>query len=79
MTSKDVRVFWTATPFLPFVIRLIDGRSFVVRHPECIWGTESIRAVYLVDDAGVQHTINTAIIGTIEYQRSPATPVENQR
>lgn len=73
MTSEDVRKFWIARPFRPFTLRLIDGRSFVIRHPDFIWSIPpSLRVVSLVDDLENTHVINTTIIVSIElFQPSP--------
>lgn len=75
MTSEDIRKFWLAQPFRPFIIRLIDERSFVVRHPDFIWSTPpSRRTVTLVDEFDDEHTVNTTVIVSIEYDKPARQP-----
>ena len=35
-TRELVRLMQTTRPFRPFLVKLADGRSFVVRHPELV-------------------------------------------
>lgn len=36
MAVKQLRSAISATPFRPFTLRMVDGRSFPVRHPDFI-------------------------------------------
>ena len=37
MTNEHLRSTLRASPFLPFTIRMADGRTFHVRHPDFVW------------------------------------------
>ncbi len=67
MTSEDVRRFCKAEPFEPFVIRLIDGRTFTIKHRDFVWTNEkSLRSVTVSDENGVWCAINTTLVVSIE-------------
>jgi hypothetical protein len=54
MTIDQLRSFRNATPFRPFEIRLADGRSLVVDHPECLAVTSTGRTIGVaVDDVEI--------------------------
>jgi len=36
MTSQQLKATLRQTPFRPFTIRMVDGRSFQVPHPEWV-------------------------------------------
>lgn len=69
MTLDEIRTFAKATPFKPFEVVLVDGRTFEVRHPDFIFippgrGTW----VYIVPPKGsaAEH-INTVVISSIRH------------
>ncbi len=37
MTTEHLRSVLRASPFLPFIIRMADGRTFHVPHPDFVW------------------------------------------
>ena len=47
MTVEDIRTALRQTPFIPFAIRLADGRALPVKHPEFIIATR--RNLIVVD------------------------------
>jgi len=47
MTVERVRAFHRATPFKPFTIRVADGRSFRVPHPELLSISPSGRTIHV--------------------------------
>jgi len=47
MTVEDIRTALRQTPFVPFSIRLADGRALSVKHPEFIIATR--RNLIVVD------------------------------
>lgn len=47
MTVDDIRTALRQTPFVPFSIRLADGRALPVKHPELIIATR--RNLIVVD------------------------------
>ena len=78
MTSEDVRRFCKAQPFVPFVIRLIDGRTFTIPHRDFVWTLDkSLRAVGVSLKEGEEMAINTTLILSIEWVTPNPQPVEN--
>ncbi len=37
MNKRDILKLLTAEPFVPFRIRLADGKTYDIRHPELLW------------------------------------------
>lgn len=74
MTIEQLRAAHRAVPFQPFTIRMADGRSFHVRHPELLMMSPTGRTagVYLPD--GVAHIIDLLLMTELEIAPSPATP-----
>jgi hypothetical protein len=66
----------TAQPFRPFLVKLTDGRSFTVRHPELISCSVNGRELVLYDDEGM-HLIEMFLV--IEMVSLPVTdaPTKN--
>jgi hypothetical protein len=47
MTTEHLRNTLHATPFLPFTIRMADGRIFFVSHPDFVWISPSSRIAFI--------------------------------
>jgi hypothetical protein len=62
-------------PFRPFILRLADGRSYTVSHPEFVMIAPSgMELVFVGDDEGI-HMIYVPLIVEIEFPSSqPAQP-----
>jgi hypothetical protein len=70
-TANQVREAIKAQPFRPFLVRLVDGRSYQVPHPDFAMLSPVGRELLFVgDDAGI-HQINVLLIVEVE---TPATP-----
>jgi hypothetical protein len=67
MTNQELRRFQTHEPFEPFEIILVDGRTFVVKHPEFILVPPKNTWVYVTDDDGNTEHINTAVISSVRH------------
>ena len=51
-TREQVRQMQTAQPFRPFLVKLADGRSFLVRHPELVSCSLNGREMFLNHERG---------------------------
>lgn len=63
-TREQVRQMQTAQPFRPFVVRLADGRSFEVRHPELTACSVNGREMVVYDEAGM-HMLEMLLVAEI--------------
>jgi hypothetical protein len=70
-TPDQLRQFITAQPFVPFMIRMNGGRSFLVRHPENAACDQRGRALAVFDDDGT-HLLEMLLVEVIEPATSPA-------
>lgn len=73
-TREQVRDAMHQAPFRPFTVRLTDGRSYVVRHPDFVSVPASDRGRDLVihDDAGT-HRIDLLHVVEVE-EPDPGRP-----
>ena len=55
MTMETIREFIRREPFEPFVVRLSNGESHEVRHPECVAITRSKVVITYPDEDRVVH------------------------
>jgi hypothetical protein len=65
----------TAQPFRPFVVRLADGRSFEVRHPELISCSLNGREMVIHDEAGM-HLLEMLLVAEMTRTSAAPTSVE---
>ena len=75
MTIEQVREFYDATPFEPFVIHLADGREVAVHHREFILVMPKGRMLVVAEPNGKLHHIDlllvTDLVSMPESGRSP--------
>jgi hypothetical protein len=50
MTIEKLRAVLLATPFRPFTIRMADGRSFPIPHPDFLFITPAGRTVIVAHE-----------------------------
>ena len=60
-TRVQVRQMQTAQPFRPFLVKLVDGRSFLVRHPELVSCSLNGRELYVHDEEGL-HLVEMLLV-----------------
>lgn len=67
MNSSDIHKFITHQPFQPFEIVLVDGRRFLVEHPDFVFAPPVPRATWaiVVDRDGAAEHINTLVISSV--------------
>jgi hypothetical protein len=54
-TMNQVRKAMHAQPFDPFLIRLVDGRTFRVPHPDFVAAANTREMDFVGDDEGIHH------------------------
>jgi hypothetical protein len=69
-TREQLRTMTTAQPFRPFVIRLADGQSFEVNHPEFVACSPNGRELVVYGDDGAMHLLEVLLVA--EMARIPA-------
>jgi len=72
MTLERMRAVHRAVPFLPFTIRLADGRSFHVPHPEFMSFSTTGRTVH-IEYGNEEFSIIDLLLVT-EIHVSPSSP-----
>lgn len=74
MTSEQLRAVRDATPFLPFVIHLTDGRSFPIPHRDYLSISPHGRvATVYRDDSEAFHYVDVMLITDLAMQPSPTS------
>jgi hypothetical protein len=64
-TMNQVREAMHAMPFQPFIIRLVDGRSFLVKHPDFVAVANMREMVFVGDDDGI-HNLSLPLVLEVE-------------
>ena len=64
MTADQVREAMHTQPFRPFQVRLADGRSFHVKHPDFVAVSYRGRGLTLNDEEGV-HLIDMRLVAEL--------------
>jgi hypothetical protein len=72
-TVEQIREAMHRAPFLGFDIRLVDGRSYYVRHPDFLAVPPNARGRDMIvhDDAGRTHRIDLLLVVEIEEPPAP--------
>ena len=66
MTIEKIREAMNQQPFVPFVVRTVEGQAFEVRHPDFIATSTNGRIVTVFDDAG-QHILDVRLVVELTY------------
>ena len=66
MTIEKIREAMNQQPFVPFVVRTVEGQSYEVRHPDFIATSTNGRIVTVFDDAG-QHIVDVRLVIELTY------------
>jgi len=75
MTAQELRAALQAMPFRPFIVRMADGRSFEVRHPDFLLVGPNGRTVFAFSPSGEEFSILDVLLMTeIEFARHGAQP-----
>jgi hypothetical protein len=67
MTVEQLSTAKNASPFRPFTIRLADGRSFLVRHPDFLSRSPSGRTVIVHGDGDSYSVLDLLLVTELEF------------
>jgi hypothetical protein len=73
MNADQLRQAHRASPFRPFLIRMMDGRLFFVPHPDYFHVFPSGRTAKIVDHTGGAGLIDIAQVKDIEVSTGSTT------
>ncbi len=79
MTVEQLKLAHSATPFRPFTIRMADGRTFPVTHPEFMSRSKSGRTVVVSNDDDSSSILDLLLMTEIEYEAPKTKPVKRGR
>jgi hypothetical protein len=68
MTIDQVRQFYEAQPFQPFVIHLADGRQVPVNHREFIMAVPSGRTIIVAQPDDTVNIIDLLLVTDLEFK-----------
>ena len=74
MTGQQLRTAHLATPFRPFTIRMADGRSFHVPHPEFLVMSPGGRTVFIFRDDEEFSILDLLLMTEIEMSSQSSAP-----
>ena len=70
MTTEQLQTAHRASPFRPFSIRLADGRSFVVQHPDFLSRSPSGRTVIVHKPDDSYSVLDLLLVTELEFPPS---------
>ena len=79
MQVKELRSVYRAQPFKPFIVRLADGRSVRVRHPEFMALSPTGRSAVVYAKGGGFEIVDLPLIAGIEVPGVNATSRKKKR
>jgi hypothetical protein len=71
-TRDQLRQMVTASPFVPFIVKLADGRQFEVEHPELASCSVDGRSMSLYDRDGL-HLLEMLLVAEMRPAGRPAS------
>ncbi len=72
MTIEQLRTTLRAQPFLPFTIRMADGRSFSIPHPDFLSMSPTGRTAVIFHEDGSASIVDLLLMTELELA-APAT------
>ena len=66
MTTEQIRTAHRSSPFQPFTIRMADGRSFFIPHPDFLSVSPVGRTVVIYHDDGSASIVDLLLMTEIE-------------
>jgi len=70
MTSEQLKATLRQQPFRPFTIRMVDGRSFTVAHPDWVMVSPTGRTAILFEPDDSYSVVDLMLMNELEV---PAT------
>ncbi|MFO0927979.1 MAG: hypothetical protein U0736_13215 [Gemmataceae bacterium] len=74
MTSQELRAALQAKPFRPFTVRMTDGQSFEVRHPDFLLVGPNGRTAFVFSPSGTEFSIVDVMLMTTIAIGQPGAP-----
>jgi hypothetical protein len=66
VTSEQLKATLRQQPFRPFTIRMVDGRSFTVSHPEWVMVSPTGRTAILVEPDDSYSIVDLVLMNEME-------------
>jgi hypothetical protein len=66
MTTEQLRKLHLARPFVPFTIRMADGRKFPIPHPDFLSISPSGRTAVCFDEDGAASIVDLLLMTELE-------------
>jgi hypothetical protein len=66
MTIEQIREAMHRQPYVPFVVRTVEGQAYEVGHPDFIATSTNGRVVTVFDDVG-QHILDVRLVVEITF------------
>ncbi len=73
MTMEALDRAYKASPFKPFAIRMADGRSFPVPHPEFLAFNPRGRMAIVMDERDGAEWVDLLLVTSLSFEGEPAT------
>jgi hypothetical protein len=73
MTIEQLRAAYKATPFRPFTIRMADGRTFPIPHPDFLSMSPSGRTVIIYQDDDSFSILDLLLMKEIDVSAASAS------
>ena len=67
MTVEQFRTALRSAPFRPFAIRLADGGTVPVRHPEMVALHPTGRTTVVIQPSGMWHVVDLLLVTALEF------------
>lgn len=71
MTIEQMRAVYDAKPFIPFNIRLADGRAIRVHHREFVLSAPSGRTMIVYQPDDTWNVIDLLLVTDLEFDSKP--------
>jgi hypothetical protein len=78
MTVEQLKKAYSAQPFKPFDVRLADGRSIEVPHPEFLAMSPTGRTVIIVRPDGDYHVVDLLLVTDLVVHHSAEAGGSNE-
>jgi hypothetical protein len=73
MTVQQLRAAQRAAPFKPFTIRMADGRSFRIPHPDFLAMSPTGRTAFIFEADDETHIVDLLLMTELETTQSSST------
>jgi hypothetical protein len=74
MTTEQLRTAQRTTPFQPFIIRMADGRTFSVPHPDFLSISPAGRTVVIFNVDGSANVLDRLLMTELELSAPASSP-----